>query len=159
MWIPLLYLVPFLRCYTPPLFFKELLDILFYRVKRPGSTEALFSDCNLSSLAKADLFSPPSPHPSTPLNTHPHPLAESAGVCYMDGQERGWLAANRQTWCRVAHGASTCQPGGRDERRPTGGQTDDAVHASQEGMEEHTSNSHPKTDGKFVLHSFLYFLF
>ncbi|GAA6104649.1 calcium/calmodulin-dependent protein kinase type II subunit gamma-like isoform X1 [Tachysurus ichikawai] len=51
----------------------------------------------------------------SPLNHHHHPLAESAGVCYMAGQERGWLAANRQTWCRVAHDASKCQVVGMKE--------------------------------------------
>lgn len=74
----------------------------------------------------------------------------------MAGQERGWLAANRQTWCRVAHGASTCQVVGMKEGPLEARQTMLFMLLSQKGMEEHTSPRHPKTEGKFVLHSFLY---
>lgn len=81
-----------------------------------------------------------SPYPFS-LTPHPHPLAESAGVCYMAGQERGWLAANRQTWYRVAHGASTCRVVGIKEGPLEARQTMLFMLLSQEGMEKHTHKS------------------
>lgn len=73
------------------------------------------------SLTKAELCSPaklPSPYHSRP--TLLSLLSKAQGFNYTDGQERGWLAASRQTMITLA-----CGPGGRQvvcgERGPLEG--------------------------------------